>query len=358
MAAAPDAPVVPPPPPEEEKFPPIVVGAWLRAGMQFTGAANKIDDHQFDTVYAELHTSGKVHKNVSWVLNFNANGQGGTNLDRNQQQAAGIEDAIVGLDAIDELHLWVGQLLTPVDRTNASGPFFIIPWTYTGVFAGPGYVGPKGEDVYGRSTGAVLWGDVGGAGKFKYFLSTMNMRSLENRPLLSGRLVLTAIGEEKGFWGNSTWYGAQDVLAFGLGGQYQADGSEQKDATGVITATDKYTEINGDIVAEFKLGEGSAITGEVGAYAFGGDYRAFDNMYYGLVSYLSPPVGPGKLQPMFRYQGATPQDSNATKPNKIDAQLGYIVKDAALKTLIGFSTSKVSDDVTVKAFQLAVQTIF
>jgi hypothetical protein len=327
--------------------------------MQFTGAGNRIDDHTFDTVYGELHLSGKVHKNVSWVFNLNANGQNGVNTDRAQQLPAGIEDAIVGLDLADEFHLWTGQLLTPVDRTNASGPFFIIPWGYTGVFGGA-FVGPQGEDIAGRSTGAVLWGDIKGEGKFKYFLGAMNMRSMDARPLLSGRLVYTAIGQEKGFWGNSTWYGAQNVLAFGLGGQYQKDTNAvvAGDGTVVVPSIHNWKEINADVVAEFILGEAGVLTAEAGFYAFAGDLRAYDNMFYGLVSYLSPPVGPGKLQPMLRYQMAKQTDESLENLTKIDAQLAYVVKDAALRGLLGFSTTKLSDELSVKAIQLGVQTIF
>jgi hypothetical protein len=325
--------------------------------MQVTGANGKLDDHQFDTVYGELHMSGKVHKNVSWVLNFNANGQGATNADRFQQLPAGIEDAIVGLDLADEFHLWVGQLLTPVDRTNASGPFFTIPWTYTGVFVDPTsptggrFVGPNGEEIYGRSTGAVVWGDVGGQGKFKYFLSSMNMRAIDSRPLFSGRLVGTLIGSEKGFWGNSTWDGAQDVLAIGVGGQFQTDGS-----VGAANAVDDYKEFNADVVGEFGVGNGY-ITAEAGIYAFAGDYRSYDNMFYGLVAYASPPIGPGRLQPMFRYQTAT-GNTGVENLSKIEGQLGYLVKGAALRGLLGFSTTDYGGADNVNALQLGVQTIF
>lgn len=350
-------------------------------GMQVTGGgpgpdggpSGKLDDHAFDTVYAELHTAGKVHKNVSWVLNFNANGQGARNTDRNQQLPAGIEDAIIGLDLIDEAHLWVGQLLTPVDRANATGPFFAIPWTYTGVFDGSaiGFVGPKGEDVYGRSTGAVFWGDVGGQGKFKYFLSSMNMRSTAIRPLFSGRLVATPIGSEKGFWGNSTWDGAQDVLAFGIGAQYQKEGNADVSPTSTGGLAN-HSEFNADAVAEFTLGGSGYITAEVGGYFFGGDYRPYDNMFYGLVAYASPFVGPGRLQPMFRFQAASAADNGfvlvptatglvpvaAADLKKYEFQVGYLVKGAALRGLVGFSVTDVGAEKNVNTLQFAAQTIF
>ena len=41
-------------------------------------------------------------------------------------------DAIISFDPMDEFHVWAGHLLVPVDRANASGPFFMIPWNYPG----------------------------------------------------------------------------------------------------------------------------------------------------------------------------------------------------------------------------------
>ena len=86
------------------------------------GTKKKLDDQSLDTLYGELHTSGKVHKNVSYTFNFNASGP-------TPAGSAGsigvIRNAIIGLDFEDALHVWSGQLLVPSDRSNFSGPFFV-----------------------------------------------------------------------------------------------------------------------------------------------------------------------------------------------------------------------------------------
>src|SRR4029077_15744242 len=95
---------------------------------------------------------------------------------------AGLLDAIIGLDFLDELHLWSGQLLTPVDRTNFSGPFFISPWTYPGIMrAGPTtvFITPSGETTAGRDVGTVLWGDIG-KGTFKYYLAATHLQPISD----------------------------------------------------------------------------------------------------------------------------------------------------------------------------------
>jgi hypothetical protein len=81
-------------------------------------------------------------------------------------------------------------------------------------------------------------------------------------------------------------------------------------------------------------------------------------MFYGLVAYASPFVGPGRIQPMFRYQHATAKSDPTPDLSKIDLQVGYLVKGAALRGILGFSTTDVGADKNINAVQLAAQTIF
>lgn len=355
-APAPAAEAPPAPEPEKSKLPPIDVGAWLRVGMQFSGRGEdpkKINDQFFDTVYGELHLSGKVHEKVGYTLNLNANGIAGT---------AGIEDAIIEIDPIDEFHVHSGQLLMPVDRSNFSGPFFISPWTYPGIFATPGtgaaaFATPK-EGPYGRSVGSVIWGDFQ-KGLFKYYASIMNLQNKDQTPVFSGRLNFAPIGGEPGYYSSSTYYGDKDVLAFGIGAQYQKRGSEQHgtDANGndIILNTAKYSEVNLDALAEFKLGESGVITGEGAYYHFSGDYEAVKDMAFGVVSFLTPQVGIGKIQPMVRYQRAW--GDNDLKIQQIDAHLAYVVNGAQMRGLVGYSRVDFGNDLVSNAIQIGLQTI-
>jgi hypothetical protein len=312
-----------------------------------------------DSAYGELHLGGKVHPNVSYTLNFNANGAGGT-------PTAGLLDAIVGLDFIDELHLWAGQLLTPVDRSNFSGPFFMSPWSYPGIMSAGGttvFITPNGETTFGRDVGTVLWGDVM-KGMFKYYLAVTHLRPVTDSPLLSGRLAFAAIGKEPGYYGSSTYYGDQDILAIGVGGQYQNDGTVSPGTPGdpaavppvpaTPTLYDKYGEVNADVLAEFKIGEAGVITGEGAFYHYEGDYNLADNQFFLLASYLSPPVGPGKIQPLVRYQNAKKEGIDAMW--QFDGQVAYVVKGASMRGLLGFSHTDLVG-IEGNLFQIGLQTI-
>ncbi len=43
-------------------------------------------------------------------------------------------DYIGQLDFMDEFHVWLGRMLTPVDRSNLSGAWFVSPWNYPGIY--------------------------------------------------------------------------------------------------------------------------------------------------------------------------------------------------------------------------------
>ena len=328
-----------------DKLPPIDVGAWVRVGGRIQGTNPKnLDGEQFDTVYGEIHAGGKVHKNVSLTLNLNASGVYGT---------AGIEDAIIGLDFQDEFHIWLGQELVPVDRANYGGPFFAIPWNYPGIlavgstriFATPA----EGPGGYGRSAGAVVWGDVAG-GMFKYSLGAFQPGPLTASPLFSGRLSIALVGQETGYFGNASYFGDKNIVALGLGGQYQNKGS-----TGA-NAPDTYGEVNGDALVEMKYGGGGWFTGDAAYYHYVGDNQQVRDSFYILGAIATPVIGVGNIQPMVRYQLV----SGDTMPKawSIDAFLGYLIKGPALRFTLGLSHTEMGNDVVGNALQLGAQAIF
>ena len=208
-----------------DALPPIDVGAWTRVGGIFQNAYDpkKLNDFHLDNAYVELHAGGKVHKKVGVTLNLNANmtdysASGVAKPIGNGNPLVAVMDAIISFDLQDELHVWAGHLLVPVDRSNASGPFFMIPWNYPGFFAT--IVAAPKEGPSGRNNGVVVWGDIQG-GKLTYLAGVFDQGDVTTSPLYSGRLRLALWDEEPGFWGNGSYFGDKDLLTFGVGGQYQ-----------------------------------------------------------------------------------------------------------------------------------------
>jgi hypothetical protein len=327
---------------EPKKLPPIGVAAWLRTDVTFQNHENpkKLDDQKFNP-YGELHAGGKIHENVSVTFNINAGGVGG---------GVAIEDAIIGFDLQDEFHVWVGQLLVPVDRANYAGPFFAIPWNYTGAIGFVPHEGPSG-----RNAGLSVWGDLQG-GKFKYVLGAFDGGDDDESMLFSGRLQYDFIGTEPGYFGNASYFGEKDIVALGIGAQYQGDGESAPG--GAPPATDDYVEVNADLLAEMKLANGGWVTGEGGLYVTGGDYPGFGKTAFYLTgAYATPRVGIGNIQPMLRFQMGIGDDD--AKTWSVDAAVSYLIMGPALRLVGNFQHVKTDPSgVEANSVTFGAQAIF
>jgi hypothetical protein len=323
MAAPPPPEVPPPPPPADNPFK-VTVGAGFRSAIRVQNAQTpkKLNDQFVDELNLELRTSGKVTDIIGWTGNFTVDGRsraehGIGNPIAFQAQAL---DIIGQLDFMDEFHVWLGRMLTPSDRSNFSGPWFIAPWNYPGVQFTGGYFGPRGTEEVGREVGATVWGDIG-KGKFKYYLALLDLDGnygvaspkgyASENPLLSARLSYAIVGAEPGFYGSSTYYGGQDILAIGAAFQYQKDyhcGGAVGAPTwncGTLGGKDNLTEFNADILAEKKLEAGTPGI-EAAYYHESGDTRSFNDFFYVMPTFTTAEVLPakGKLSALFRFQMA------------------------------------------------------
>lgn len=337
----------------EDKLPAIDVGAWVRAAGRIQGSNPKnLDAAEMDTAYAELHAGGKIHKNVSLTLNLNANGLAGT---------AGIEDAIIGFDFADPIHLWIGQLLVPVDRANFAGPFFMIPWNYPGFLSvgGPPLVAAPMEGPAGRNTGGSIWGN-DPDGKIKYAVGVFLPALATNNPLLSGRISTALIGKETGYFGNETFFGDQNIVSVGIGGQYKKDGSvgpaPPTAPMGTMGPTDSYSEFNADALAEFKYGDGGWVSLDGAYYHFIGQYDLVRDSFYVTAAVATPKVGVGNIQPMVRYQQAS--GDHIPNASTIDAGVAYLIMGPALRAMVNFQHADLGNGNEANMLQFGAQAIF
>jgi hypothetical protein len=375
-AAAPPPAVAAAPPPtaaeampatRPDVLPPIDVGAWLRAGSKFQGGGsdvNKINDWKMDTALVELHAGGKIHKKVGVTLNLVSNMQSLFNPPGSDPTEGGsyvaVEDAIISFDFMDEFHLWAGHLLVPVDRSNASGPFFMLPWNYPGFFTaqpnGTGVAAPM-EGPFGRNNGAVVWGDISG-GKLTYLVGAFDNANLASSPLFTGRVRLALWDPEPGFWGNGSYFGEKDMLSIGVGAQYMKHGS-------ATAAGDKdWADINADVLVEKKLGAGAFVTGEAAYYHYNVNDGGISDHFYVLAAYATPTIGVGNIQPMARFQWEKLKGPGGTKPWNLDIGVSYLIKGPALRVIATYShtdlTTAFAAGTTTSAnsIQLGAQAIF
>jgi hypothetical protein len=360
----PSAPPEAAPAPVEEKKPEykITTGVGVRFGAQFqslrrppTKVSNVgMSNFSVDEIYVEPRFSGQVLGFVGWTANLAVSGiTPSTAVSVGTPPPMGppvifearAMDLVAQLDFMDEFHLWGGRMLTPSDRSNFSGPWFMSPWDYPGLYyvgssgLAPTYVGPRGTEEIGREVGAVAWGDIG-KGKFKYYAGMMDLDDApKNTPLYTARVQYAILGAEPGFYGSSTYYGAQDIVAIGAAAQYQ----NRFDPLPGSVHADDLTEINFDVLAEFNVGTSGTISAEGAYYHVDSGKSAgvmpYDDAYFFVLSYLTPELGPGKLQPLFRYQGAIDKKTAPAEDvtmSMIEGQVAYVMKDYFAKLNIGF----------------------
>ena len=334
-----DVPVVTPPPESAKAdLGPIDIGVWGRVDVSL---ANDKDPKKLDDIgstgLVELHTSGKLHRYFAFTANLVAAYGGSDGI----QGSAGLMDAIVQFEPDDLFHLWAGRNLVPVDRSNFSGPWFMGPWYYPLFGFVDGQIGPTvpHEGPSGRNDGLTAWGFYARDDfSIKYYIGAYDLYDRSTTPLISGRLNLSLLSPEPGFYSNSTYYG-KDLLALGAGFQYKKNGSSNAWDPAQQLDTNDYTEFNLDLLFEKKLGEG-VLDLEGAFYKFNGDYERTDAAWFALASFLLPG---GKVQPLVRVQQAIPAYDRDETSTLVDAQLGYVLNAFATRFAGGFRYGKAGD---------------
>jgi len=336
--------------PLKKEIVPIKANFGLRVSGRVQGGSDpkKLDDVSLDTIYLEARFSGALNKYFAWQANFN-----GSAKPAGSSGPASIMDLILKLDLADEFHIWAGRLLVPSDRSNFSGPFFISPWNYPGVYsvgAAGGFIGPK-TGANGRDDGVVVWGQFLG-GKAKYFLSSFNLDNVAQSPLYSGRVNIALLGEEPGLWGSSTYYGDKDIVAIGGGFQYQKYGSGTIDPKTLNGDLDLKVFL-ADLLAEKTLPGAGTISVEGAYYHFDVGQPA-KQAFYVLGSFLTDYVGVGKLQPLVRWQQTSPQ-SGGSKWTMLDAFVAYVIYGYNLKLMAGYQRTDLGNSIVGNAIQVGFQ---
>jgi hypothetical protein len=331
------------PPIEEPKkdLGPLNVGVWGRVDTTLNGEEDKVDDIG-STGVIELHTSGKLHEYFSFTANLVGAYGGGDGIAGN----AAVMDAILQFEPHDLFHLWVGRNLVPVDRSNFSGPWFMGPWFYPLFGFADGQIGPTvpKEGPSGRNDGLTAWGFYAeDTFSIKYYIGAYDLHAPGESPLISGRLNLTLLGAEPGFYSNSVYYG-KDLLALGAGFQYKKGGSSYEWAWDAATmgpapAPADYSEFNVDLLFEKKLGD-AVLNLEGAFYLFNGDYERTDSAWFAVASVL---LG-GAWQPLVRIQQAKPAYEDQDETSTIfDGQLGYVLDGFSTRFAAGFRHATAGD---------------
>lgn len=328
---------------------PISVGAWGRTGLRLQGPTDPEDlKHlRLDETTLEVHFDGNATPEIGLTGNI-VGAIGPTDPNGSVE----LLDVIARFDIDDAFHVWGGRMLVPSDRANFSGAWFAAPWYYPGTFeftaGGNGqFIGPQSQGANGRNDGLTVWGQAEG-GLFKYYAGAFDLWDPTSKPWWTGRLNLSLINPEPGYYHSSTYYGGKDLLAIGIAGAFKKDGGSFTPTTGPdagVTLIDDAATFNADVLFEKNLQEGGVLDLEGAFYLYPGDYDVFKHSYLFVASWMTADkVGPGKIQPLVRFQqakvrGREPGSDDSTDTS-IELQLGYPIAEYGARLALGYQYTK------------------
>jgi hypothetical protein len=261
-------------------------------------------------------------------------------------------DVMARFEFLPEFNIYAGRMIVVADRYTPSGPWGMDEYIYPGIMA----PGPAGSPVpgalmrsgtVGRDLGVNVWGALGG-GLVKYYLGSYEFNDPSISPLYSGRLQVSLLSPEPGFYQRTTYYGYKDLISIGVGAQYQKDGSIKSvpgkaadpmamtAAVPASLATSNYNYLTGDLVIDKKLGDAGTISLVASYSKFNGDAEFWKSHYSAALGYLIPGVvGIGKLRPAIRVQGAQARAGGGASM-VIDAQIGYVIMPWFARVALGY----------------------
>jgi hypothetical protein len=345
----PSSPATPPAP---ETKPAASVHLFARVNTVVQGANRaKLNDYRFDSILVVPGFKGQVRPWFSYT--FNAVGY----AESFDGATLRILDATAQFKPAEELQVWAGRLVVPFDRFNLSGPFRNLIWAFPGIYDGRPRIGGE-NSPFGRDSGAAVWGSIGG-GTFKYYAMVHQLEHLERSPRFSGRVSLSLLDREAGYFVSSSYLGEKTTIALGAGVQYQSNGRLQPsmDATQPPAVLGDLWAATGDVFVEKVLGASGTFTLEAAYYHYD-ENRALDRGYYGVLAYLLPwQLGVGKAQVGFRAQRAhaserAPEEHDLSG---IDASASYLMNGFNLRLAADYSRQWLGDGRTSNAILLGLQ---
>jgi hypothetical protein len=310
----------------------IQFGAGLRGQYIYNPDASNTDDFSLNS--ARIYANGQFTKIIGFTYN--------TEIEHAPDDTSDIArirtlDAILRVEFSPSFNVWGGRMLAPSDRANLDGPYYLGTWEYPFVSAYPAIFA-------GRDNGGAVWGDIG---KFKYEVGafqgcTAGDNSCSNRdtsaPLFASRLQYDFWDKEAGYYTSSDYYGEKEMLSVAIVGQFQSNA-----ATDGIRSGD-FSGVSIDALMQKKVWGGDVFTLEGAYYHYDtsgidtsdvlGNGLADGDSYMLLTSYLiNQKIGPGRFQPVFRYQEF--DQSNGPDISEYSIGTNYILKghDARLSAL-------------------------
>ncbi len=318
------------------------------AGTKAVSSGGRSWDKDFNLDSMRIYLGAKITDNITVEINTDVHER--DIFDDNIK----VLDAFVEFKWNDYFHIRAGRHLPASDRYNLDGPY------YNNSFNFP-LISQRWPNVaLGRVDGISYWGQYKG-GKFKWQGSVSEGREISEAAnddydhlQFSGRLTYNFWEPESGYYNSSTYYGKKDVLAIGLVGWHQSDG------TGTAESGHDFNGWNVDFRCEKNFGWGT-IDVEAAYFDYGmhggrdsellrattlaGPVSSDGTSWTAGFSYLYPEkIGWGQPQFVSRYQSFNPtgnQTAEMRVESKLELGLHYIIEGHNAKIALVYSNEHI-----------------
>ncbi|MBW1670988.1 MAG: porin [Deltaproteobacteria bacterium] len=351
----------------KDKRPKGEIGCWTQVWYQYVehGKKDGGDLNDFMARRFYLYLKGDITPYFSFFTHIAADRVGQEGLDRpSLGLGSGIafRDLWITFKLNEAFKIQMGRMYVPLTRNYGTTSTKAMLTTDLPFLQG----GVRGNIFYaqkvGRDDGMTIWGNpLDGLLQYRFMVSegVENDDNPDDNLRFVGRMAVSLLEPEKGWFNKGTYLGKKKVLSLGFGYDTQNDltlnGHEDQDNR-VWTA---------DVFFDHPLG-GGAITVEA-AYidiqnctqthnfselAAGDDAKN----WYIQSGYLLPgKIGPGRFQPYVRYETVDVDDKDDTE--FMGAGLNYYFKGHNAKISLDYtyvSQDSDRDDQSIATFQLAV----
>jgi len=332
----------------------ITIGMGVRGSLTEANhaAPDGGNDYNANLDSIRLYMGGKLNDHI------------GATFNTEYSDATGdikVLDAYLQFNFNEHVNIWAGQLLPPSDRSNLDGPYYLSTYNY------PGLVSRYPAKYAGRDVGATLWGSFldkhlsYAVGVFRGHNRIFGASNDGSNPLFAGRVAYNfwEVEDNPGYYTSSTYYGSANILTLAFAGMYEKDG------VGTALNPGNFSAWNVDALMEKKIGDGGAVTFEGAYYQYRTQGRfdvapgfngagptdnvggiAAGDAYLASLGFLIPQkIGPGRLQPVVRFQEFDPKGLPG-HDRQYDASLNYIIKGHNARISLDYArfTSSVGPD--------------
>jgi hypothetical protein len=343
------------------------IGCWTQVWYQYVehGKEDGGDLNDFMARRFYLYLKGDVTPYFSFFTHIAADRIGQEGLDRpSLGLGSGIafRDLWITFKLNEALKIQAGRMYVPLTRNYGTTSTKCMLTTDLPFLQG----GVRGNIFYaskvGRDDGVTIWGNpLDGLLQYRFMVSegVENDDNPDDNLRFAGRVAVSLLEPETGWFNKGTYLGKKKVLSLGFGYDTQNDltlnGREDQDNR-VWTA---------DVFFDHPLGEGGITveaayidiqnctqTHNFSELAAGDDAK---NWYIQAGHLLPYHIGPGRFQPYVRYEAVDVDDKDDTE--FMSAGLNYFVKGHNAKISLDYTyvdQESSREDQSIATFQLAV----